>query len=141
MDLKGCKVLVVDDHSLMRQMVISELKKCGADCIDEAVDGAEGFRKIASAGDVGAPYRIVFLDWSMPEMNGHDVLLACRADARFNTMAIVMLTSETEEYHVLEALEHGATAYISKPFQPGDIIQKLADVLKWEARNKENTHD
>lgn len=141
MDLKGCKVLVVDDHSLMRQMVMSELKKCGADCIDEAVDGAAGLRKIRDASDAGAPYRIVFLDWSMPEMKGHDVLLACRAEAKLNNMAIVMLTSETEEYHVLEALEHGATAYISKPFQPGDIIQKLEDVLKWEARNKEDSHD
>jgi two-component system, chemotaxis family, chemotaxis protein CheY len=141
MDLAHYKFLVVDDHSLIRRIVISELKKLGASGADEAADGAEAIQKIRSANLAGAPYHTVFLDWTMPNVNGPEVLSACRADRTLDNMAIVMLSSESEEENVLKALEAGATAYITKPFKAEMLDQKLEDVLKWKSsRNKAVAH-
>jgi len=140
MDLAGYKFLIVDDHSLIRRIVISELKNLGAVGADEAADGIEAIQKIRSASQAGTPYQIIFLDWTMPNMNGPEVLAACRADESMDDTAIIMLSSESEEEHVVKALEAGATAYITKPFKPENLVQKLEDVMKWKSRNKAEKH-
>lgn len=140
MDLGGYRFLVVDDHSLMRQMVVSELRCNNGQSIIEAIDGVDGLKKIRQAKEENAPFDIVFLDLSMPQMDGFAVLKACRADKALDGMAIVMVTSESEDLNVLQALEEGATAYITKPFLAGDVSSKLEDVLLWVARSKGGAH-
>ena len=62
----------------------------------------------------------------MPEMNGMDLLQRLRADTRFRSTAIVMVTTETEVDHMSAALQAGANEYIMKPFTPDILREKLA---------------
>jgi two-component system, chemotaxis family, chemotaxis protein CheY len=133
-DLRSIRFLIVDDHSLTRMIVGSELKKYGAAVIDEAADGVEGLRKIKQASETDSPYHIVFLDWAMPNLGGHDVLVTCREDKNLDSMAIVMLSSESEDDNILKTLEAGATAYITKPFKPETLAKKIEDVLAWKPK-------
>ncbi|MDR3425138.1 MAG: response regulator [Alphaproteobacteria bacterium] len=134
MDITGRRILIVDDHSLMRRMVAAELRKLGNPEIDEAADGESALQKINEASAGGKPYQMVFLDWTMPKLDGFSVLTACRAHAALKDMPIIMLTSESEEANLVKALEAGATAYIAKPFKPEDICKKVLDVMEWNAR-------
>lgn len=133
MDAAHSRFLVIDDHALLRRMVSAELRKIGAVEIDEASDGNVAMQKIQAALQESKPYHIAFLDWTMPAMNGFDVLLTCRAERALDSMSIIMLSSESEETNIIRAMEAGATAYITKPFKQGDIERKVADVLAWRS--------
>lgn len=129
--LENCRILIVDDHALLRHMVTNALKPLGMQQPDWALDGDEAIVKIMSARAQGAPYDVVFLDWNMPRMSGIDVLRACRKDTSLDGMAIIMLTAEAEPDNIVRAIEAGATAYITKPFQTELLISKLQDVIAW----------
>jgi two-component system, chemotaxis family, chemotaxis protein CheY len=138
MELKDCRFLVVDDHLLLRQMVGAMLSDWGITNVDMAVDGVVALDKIKTAAASSTPYNIVLLDWSMPNLNGYEVLTACRQDASLNGMAIVMLTAESEDINIIKALNAGATGYVTKPFTPDTLIAKLEDVIMWFKNRKKS---
>lgn len=129
--LETRRILIVDDHALLRHMVTNALKPLGLKQPDWALDGDEAIEKITAAQAQATPYDVVFLDWNMPRMSGIDVLRACRKDKNLDSMAIIMLTAEAEPDNIVRAIEAGATAYITKPFQPEILISKLQDVIAW----------
>lgn len=125
------KFLIVDDHALVRRMVRGILLEQGDVLVDEATGGADGLARLAQAVADGKPYTTVFLDWSMPEMNGYDVLLTIRATPSYAATAVVMLTAEADDTNIVKAMEAGATAYITKPFKPETITDKLDAIATW----------
>ena len=131
MEQKNYKFLIVDDHLMMRQIVSITLNRSGFTNLDTANDGDVALEKIQAAADQSNPYDVVFLDWGLPNLDGFQLLVSLRKDPRLENMAIIMLTSEAEEASVQKALESGATAYITKPFKPENIISKLEYIQQW----------
>lgn len=123
------QVLVVDDHMIMREHVRANLAAMGFKNIDQASTVAEAEEKMAKTR-----YDILFLDWVMPGKSGYMLLQKCREDASFHDVAMVMVTSQTEERHMVEAMKAGATAYIVKPFMPAAFQARLHPVLEWIER-------
>jgi len=121
--------LIVDDHMIMRQHVRANLAKLGFTDIDEATTSAEAEEKMAARR-----YDILFLDWVMPGKSGYNLLQKCREDSAYNDVAFVMVTSQTEERHMVEAMKAGATAYIVKPFMPAAFQARIEPVLEWISR-------
>jgi len=113
------KVLLVDDSQIMRRIMISALKKVGAEEILEAANGKEAVSTVA--GDSGI--NLVLMDWNMPEMTGIEALKKIRADG--SQVPIIMVTTESEKDKVLEAIKSGANDYLAKPFGPKEIESKL----------------
>ncbi len=128
------RFLIIDDHALVRRMVRAILLELGNVTVDEATGGADGLARLTQAAEAGKPYCTVFLDWSMPEMNGYDVLLAIRAVPRHAATAVIMLTAEADDTNIVKAMEAGATAYITKPFKPETITEKLAAIVSWRRK-------
>lgn len=124
------RILVVDDNMMIRQMVTAQLNKLGYTDIEKAVNGADAFAKLEAAYANGKPFNITFLDWNMPELNGFEVLRKCRMDARFMPMPIIMLSAESEQRNILQALKAGATSYIIKPLTPEILEKKMAQVVQ-----------
>lgn len=122
-------VLVVDDHMIMRQHVRANLDKLGFKAIDEATTSEEAEQKMAAKH-----YDIIFLDWVMPGKSGYALLQKCREEAAYNDVAFVMVTSQSEERHMVEAMKAGATAYIAKPFMPASFQSRIDPVLEWISR-------
>lgn len=125
------KFLIIDDHALVRRMVRAILLEQGASTVDEATGGADGLARLVKAAAEGKPYTTVFLDWSMPDMNGYEVLQAIRAEPRHAATAIIMLSAEADDTNIVKAMEAGATAYITKPFKPEAITDKLGAIAVW----------
>jgi CheY-like chemotaxis protein len=126
------RVLIVDDHLMMRQFVRNALHdSSGITETETADDGAEAIRLLERAHANGCPFGIVFLDWNMPNVSGFEVLTYCRSLPKFNRTAFVMLTVETDEREIAKAMRAGATSYICKPISSDDLAKKVNDILQW----------
>ena len=91
----------------------------------EAVDGTDALAKFDPE-----QYDIVFIDWNMPNMNGIDVVRKIREDSINDKVKLVMVTSNKTMDFVTEALDDaGANGFISKPFTPKDMRNKLEPVI------------
>jgi len=134
MDLnKESKILVVDDFLLVRSMLKKSLAEIGLNNVEEAKNGEEALETLMTAHTNNEPFSIMFLDWSMPKMDGFGVLKACREDKRFKDLPIFMVTAESERSKITRAAELGVTDYIIKPFIINIIQEKLVKALKEQA--------
>lgn len=120
------KVLVVDDHMIIRQVVEQNLRAMGFSHIDTAPDCGEAEDKFAATD-----YNIVFVDWILPGKSGFSMMQDYREDRKYDDVAFVMVTSESDERHMIEALKAGATSYIIKPVTPQLFQDKVGKVLEW----------
>ena len=125
------RVLVVDDHLIMRQIVRNVLRDCKITDVETAGDGAEAISLLEKAYANRRPFDIVFLDWNMPAVSGFEVLSYFRGNPHFDRTAFVMLTVETEEREIAKAMKAGATSYICKPISSEDLTSKANDILQW----------
>lgn len=105
------RVLVADDSTVMRRIVVRTLRQAGFDVSDilEAADGREAYETIlADEPD------LVLSDWNMPEMTGIESLRAVRAAG--STVTFGFVTSEGSDAMRAEAASAGAAFLIAKPF-------------------------
>lgn len=90
--------------------------------VDQAADGGEALTLLR--GERG--FDLALVDWNMPEMTGIDFVRAVRLERCFDSLLIVMVTTETEIARMSDALEAGADEYIMKPFNKDMLLEKLA---------------
>jgi two-component system chemotaxis response regulator CheY len=117
------KVLLVDDSAVMRKMITRTLRQAGIDLgeVLEASNGVEALEVLT-----GHVVDLILCDWNMPEMDGLTFLKEARK--QYQT-PVVMLTTESSQEKISEAMAAGANAYISKPFTPEKIGTSLSQVL------------
>jgi two-component system chemotaxis response regulator CheY len=119
---RNLRILIVDDNQAMRRMLSDILRAVGFKNFQYAEDGRLGLAKLASDKE---DYGLVLLDWDMPVMNGLQMLEAMRANPRFETVPVVMVTAEAFSEKVLQAMRSGVTDYIVKPYTPATVYQKI----------------
>lgn len=122
-------ILVVDDSMPMRLTIQNMLTTAGYREIDLASNGKIAWQRVTDAvRDGKCRYKVIFLDWNMPEMDGITFLRLCRADPILSDVAIIMLTAISDKKSVIEALNSGATSYIIKPASADTVLKKLNQV-------------
>ena len=115
------KILVVDDEHNIRDLALLYLEKEGF-----SVEGAaDGFEAIAKFQQV-AP-QMVILDVMMPGMDGFEV---CRELRRESDVPILMLTARSEDVDKIVGLEIGADDYMTKPFNPRELVARVKAILR-----------
>ena len=117
-------VLVVDDSTNVRRFLALTLAKAGYQP-EQAKDGQDALEKLRSGLEVQA----VICDIEMPRMDGFGFLAHVRADAKLAKLPIAMLTSRSGNKHRSLAMELGATAYFTKPYQEFELLQKLEQMV------------
>lgn len=125
------KILVVDDMTTMRKLVIKACKDMGFTDITEAADGAKAWELCLSANPA---FDLVISDWNMPNCTGLDFLKRVRADGRLKGTPFMLLTAESEASQVSEAVKAGVNNYVVKPFTNDGLRQKVTDTLKKAGR-------
>lgn len=131
------KVLVADDHFLVRQFVKNTLQDAKITNIQTASDGNEAIEFVQKAREAGEPFDVVFLDWNMPTLSGLEVLSYFRVKSEYGGTAFVMLTAESEQQNIMKAIKAGATSYIIKPVSPADLGKKLVEIFEWLKRKRQ----
>jgi len=113
-------ILAIDDSPSMRQMVAFTLQAHGYEVI-EAVDGLDGLEKARAQAA-----SLVLTDQNMPGMDGLTLIRALRGLPQYQTVPILMLTTESGADMKAQGRAAGATGWMVKPFDP----QKLVEVVK-----------
>ena len=119
------KVLVVDDSSTMRRIIVNTLSRLGYKDTVQGADGVEAWEAMQANPDVG----VVITDWNMPNMNGLELVKKIRAEEKYIDVPIIMVTTEGGKAEVITALKAGVNNYIVKPFTPQVLKEKLQAVL------------
>lgn len=130
-DLTDPRVLIADDHFLIRQFVKRALTDMGMARVDLANDGNEAVDMLGETLTAGGLYDIIFLDWNMPTLSGIDVLSYIRSKPQYQNAAVIMFTAESEKHNIMKAIKMGATSYILKPISPIDLNKKIREVIDW----------
>ena len=115
------KALIIDDSRAIRRILSATVRELGFE-VWEAANGREALERL---DEVGAPVRLMLIDWNMPIMNGLEFVLKVRLDDRFQSSLLVMVTTETAVDQMITALDAGANEYIMKPFTKEVIEDKL----------------
>ena len=89
----------------------------------EAEDGKAALDLLAGMDPVP---ELALVDWNMPNMNGLEFVTKAREDARLREMTLGMVTTESEQSHIVRALAAGAHEYVIKPFTSEAMTEKLA---------------
>lgn len=110
--------MVVDDSRAVRMILSRNLAELGYD-VCAAADGAEALALLR------AEMTVVLVDWNMPHMNGLEFLQKLRADTRYASVKVMMVTTETEVGQMVKALAAGANEYVMKPFTKEILADKL----------------
>ncbi len=115
------KVLVVDDDAKTVELVKLYLKRDGYNVV-VAYDGVEGLRLARESHP-----DIIVLDIMLPGMSGLEV---CRVVRHETEVPIIMLTARTTENDKLVGLDSGADDYVTKPFSPRDLAERVRAILR-----------
>jgi two-component system alkaline phosphatase synthesis response regulator PhoP len=124
------KILIVDDEAHIRLLIeqtLEELEDQGVEILT-ADNGADALELIKSEKP-----RLVFLDVMMPKMNGFDVCHAVKRELGMDDIYVVMLTAKGQEFDRQRGAEVGANVYMTKPFDPDELLAKANQVLGLEA--------
>lgn len=119
------QILVVDDSATMRRMVMASLQKSIKDIsFNEASNGLEAIERL-----VLAPANLIILDLNMPDMHGLEVLQFVRSHQTYSHIPIIVLTTKGDPKSRTEALEAGASKYMTKPFEPNSFAAQVLELL------------
>ena len=129
-DLRGLKVLVVDDNATSREILEGILSSFSFRPT-LAASGEEGLKILAHADD---PYELVVMDYRMPGMNGIEAARRIKGDSRLSRIpAVVMVTNYGSETVMQEADEAGLDGYLLKPVNPSVLFDAIMQAMGREA--------
>jgi two-component system chemotaxis response regulator CheY len=117
-------ILAVDDSSSIRQLLNSTLSEFGFRVI-EAVDGRDGLEKLANS-----EADLIITDLHMPNLDGIDLITGVRSLPAFRFVPIIMLTTEHQRALKQAGAAAGATAWLTKPFRPEELMKVIRKVMQ-----------
>jgi diguanylate cyclase (GGDEF)-like protein len=124
------KILIIDDTDLMVKLITDILEEKGYEVVS-ANNGTDGIKMVmAEKPD------LVLLDVVMPGIDGFEVCKLLRQDESNNLMPIIILTGQGNEEDKLAGLELGADDYITKPFNPRELVSRVKNTLLRIDRNR-----
>lgn len=120
------KILICDDEAHIRRLIeqtLEELEDEGVQ-IFSAADGEEAFGRIEKETP-----DLIILDVMMPKLNGFDVCERVKKDARLRSAYVMLLTAKGQEYDRQHGERVGADRYMTKPFDPDDLLAVVRKAL------------
>jgi DNA-binding response OmpR family regulator len=118
------RILITDDDPDIRQLVTYALADHGHE-VSVAKDGKEALEHVTAS-----PPDLMVLDVMMPEMDGYGVLRALGEQDLKGTTKILMLTAKGSEHDWKEGYDLGADRYMTKPFDPDELVNTVAEMLE-----------
>jgi two-component system, chemotaxis family, chemotaxis protein CheY len=124
--MREIQILIVDDSSVMRRIVERSLRQAGLElsAVHEAGSGTEGLELLKSK-----QVDLILSDINMPAMDGLEFLRQIRAQNLAPGVPVVMITTESSEEHVKQAIQCGARGYIRKPFTADQVKERVLPLV------------
>jgi two-component system chemotaxis response regulator CheY len=118
------RLLIVDDSKLMREMVAACLRPLGAVEFEYAGTGLEAIERLSLAG-----FDLVVLDLNMPDVGGLEVIEFVRSQDHLRTLPILVVTTRGDDDSRTRAIAAGASAFLTKPFVPPQILEEARRLI------------
>lgn len=127
--LQGCRILVVDDLYIIREMVSKHMHLSDVRC--DAAEGAdEALKLMRKAAQDGDPYHIALLDYLIPDVNGEMLACTIKGDPALKDTCLILMTSAGNSSNFDAFAQKGFSAYIQKPFKGQMLTEHVSHVWK-----------
>jgi DNA-binding response OmpR family regulator len=117
-------ILVADDEQDIRELVAYRLRRAGYAVI-QARDGEEAYQLAAAARDLD----MAVLDVMMPRLNGFDLTYRLRQSPVTERLPVLLMSASVQEADITRGLNAGANGYLTKPFNPDELLARVRDLL------------
>jgi two-component system, chemotaxis family, chemotaxis protein CheY len=117
-------ILVVDDSRVMREMVIACLRGEADVAFEQASSGLEAIEKLSLKR-----FDLMVLDLNMPDIGGFEVIEFVRGQDKVRSLPILVLTTRGDEGSKSKALSLGASRFLTKPFEPEQLITAIRSLV------------
>ncbi|HIJ78354.1 MAG TPA: ABC transporter substrate-binding protein [Deltaproteobacteria bacterium] len=119
------KILLVEDAGTMRKMEARILNQVGFTNIIEAVDGNDAMDQLKAQPDIA----LIISDWSMPNMDGYELVQWVRREDDFKDIPFIMATGHGDKEYVAKAKAGGANGVVAKPFTADELKLLIDDIF------------
>jgi two-component system chemotaxis response regulator CheY len=128
--MNSIQALIVDDSAVMRKIVERAMRQAGIELskVFEAGNGVEALAVLAEN-----TVDLILCDINMPVMDGLEFVKQLGGVPNAKQAAVVMITTEGSESHVVQAISLGARGYIRKPFTPDQVREHIVPLLTVKA--------
>ena len=123
MSMPGKKIMAVDDERHIVRLIQVNLERSGFQVIT-AFDGPDALKKV----ETDRP-EVIVLDVMMPKMDGFEVLKRLQANPETRNIPVIMLTAKAQDADVFRGWSSGVSAYLTKPFNPLELITFVKRIL------------
>ena len=118
------KILVIEDDTFLRELIVQKLLKEGYE-VSEAIDGEDGIKKVTEEKP-----DIILLDIILPGMDGFEVLKKIKEDETVQRIPVIILSNLGQQDDIDKGIKLGAKDYLIKAeFTPGEIVEKVKGAL------------
>ena len=128
-DLRGLRVLIVDDIDVNRQILLEQVASWGMRPVAVS-NGPDGIAELHAARQAGDPFRVAILDYQMPDMDGRDLALAIKGDPEISGTLLMMLTSVGQRGDARRFREIGVAGYLLKPARSAMLLDTIAAIVR-----------
>jgi two-component system alkaline phosphatase synthesis response regulator PhoP/two-component system response regulator VicR len=128
------KILAVDDERHIVRLVQINLQKEGYEVVT-AGNGREALEKVKSEKP-----DLIVMDVMMPEMDGFEALENLKADEATAQIPVIMLTAKAQDADVFSGWQKGADLYLTKPFNPSELLTFVKRIFANQSENDETTY-
>lgn len=119
-------IMVVDDSSPMREVIIKTIKAAGysSETFIQASNGKKALELMQKNW-----IDLLVTDYNMPDMDGLMLIEEMKKDEVFSSVPVLIITTERRDELIAKFMEKGAAGYLKKPFKPEDIREKIIEIL------------
>jgi PAS domain S-box-containing protein len=129
LDMKGVRVLIVDDNETNRMILRNSLSKLGA-MVTEADDGEHGLAEFKHAIETSTPYQLALIDRRMPGMDGFELAAQIKETmGNIKNTAVMMLTSDNRSGDLALCKELDIAFYLVKPVKKQELLNAIASIM------------
>ena len=118
------KILVVDEFTASRKVLVYTLEQLGFENMEEVSDGYSALVRLKSA-----LFDLVITDWEMSKMSGLQLLREIRADQVLKHIPVLMVTEDTNLENIVDAVKAGLNAYVIKPIDVTSFSVKMKNIF------------
>jgi len=119
------RILMVEDEEDIAFLIRFMLERHGF-VVDHAADGRQAIEKITTS----TPPDLTLMDIMLPYHDGLELVERLRAQAGWERVPVLMLTAKAREVDIVRALELGADDYVTKPFQPEELLARIRRLMR-----------
>lgn len=130
------RILLAEDTEITRTITRKMLNKMGFSRITETHDGTTAWAECEKALGNKKPFQLVIADWNMPGLNGIELLQRMGATEGMRNTPFILLTSNIEREHVVEAIRSGVVHYVAKPFTTISLQKKMLECWEYNRKKK-----